>query len=319
MSLRFEFWNEDALTAAIQRIRPGSVDLIFTDPPFGLDDPEQVYNRDEGFVVDGYVEVPTEEYPRFTDRWIYAACRALRPGGSLVVCSGYTNLSIILRILGASQLEEVNHIIWKFNFGVHTKQKFVSSHYHLLYWTKPGGKRTFNRFCRFSEDHRTANGGSSLYRDMEDVWIINREYQPGKVKNKNMLPSALVEKVLLYCSDPGELVCDFFLGSFAVAKVAKSLGRSCIGFELNSNAFVLGEQAVEATTEGSMVKPAPVVVTPMKRGAPWTAADLTRLKKVYSQLRGAGKTKKDTVTDLCQHFGRGRFGIEKALKKAGVK
>lgn len=43
--------------------------------------------------------------------------------------------------------------------------------------------------------------------------------------------------MILYSSNPDDLVCDFFLGSFSTAKVALSLGRQACGFEINKNAF----------------------------------------------------------------------------------
>ncbi|MBU4334566.1 MAG: DNA-directed RNA polymerase subunit beta, partial [Candidatus Omnitrophica bacterium] len=75
------------------------------------------------------------------------------------------------------------------------------------------------------------------YQDREDVWIINREYKPGKIKNKNELPKALLRKMILYSSNPDDIVCDFFLGSFSTAKVSICLGRRACGFELSKIAF----------------------------------------------------------------------------------
>lgn len=319
--MRFDFWNEDATTCAPNRIPSGSVDLVFCDPPFGIDDPQGSYNRDESLVLDGYVEVPAADYPQFTARWISEAVRVLRPGGSLMIVSGYSNLFTLLSTLKTrTKLVEVNHLIWQFNFGVHTRRKFVSGHYHLLYWCKPPEKRrTFNQICRFGPDERDAKG-SVLYRDMQDVWQIKREYKPGEVKNKNALPSALVEKVLLYCSNEGGLVCDFFLGSFAVAKAAKALGRSCVGFELNKAAFDQGVAEVDAIPFGADLATlrTPLPSARMNRGEPWSGTELAELADNWKTLRDMGKTKKDAVAELCDLYGRGRFGVQRALKKEGV-
>jgi site-specific DNA-methyltransferase (adenine-specific) len=319
-NLRFEFWNEDATKMAKQRIQDESVDLVFTDPPFAIADPKQVYNRDESLVVGGYIEVPKADYPRFTKRWVAEVERVLRPGGALMVVSGYTHLDTIMETLRASSLYEVNHIIWKYNFGVYTTRKFVSSHYHLLYWARPPDKlRTFNRFSRFTQNDRDSKG-STLYRDMEDVWVINREYKPGEIKNKNVLPEQLVLKVLQYCSSPGDLVCDLFLGSFAIARIAKGMWRSCIGFELNKAIFDIGEKDVEAMVAGDLLKlyPSPAAQpTPVNHGKPWTDADLVKLESLYDSLRDSGMTKAKATANLCRLFGRGRFSVTKALKKLG--
>ncbi len=65
-----------------------------------------------------------------------------------------------------------------------TSRKFVSSHYHILYYEKPGGRRTFNLQSRYSTNEVSDEGGSSNYSDREDVFRIKREYKPGQEKIK---------------------------------------------------------------------------------------------------------------------------------------
>jgi site-specific DNA-methyltransferase (adenine-specific) len=193
------FYNTDAITGAVERIADNVVDLIITDPPYGIngDKLHQHYNRNERFVVDGYIEVPIAQYHDFTHGWIKQAERVLRPGGSIYIVSGYTNLYAVLDALRATKLQEINHIIWKYNFGVFTSRKYVSSHYHILYYQKPGGRRTFNLQSRYATNESGEGGGSSNYRDREDVFIINREYKPGQEKNKNELPKDTVKQMLI--------------------------------------------------------------------------------------------------------------------------
>ncbi len=232
----------DCVEGARKYLRDDSIDLIVTDPPFGIggDTLHNHYNRNEKYVLDGYVEVPKEEYYEFTVNWVKEAERVLRPGGSIYIVSGYTNLIHILNALAQTKIKEVNHIIWKYNFGVYPKNKYVSSHYHILYYVKPGAKPTFNTFCRYDKSERyIGTNGSPNYRDREDVWVINREFKPGKVKNKNELPSQLLSKIIQYSSNKGDLVCDFFLGSFSTAKVAKELKRQVCGFEKTRLLFLI--------------------------------------------------------------------------------
>ena len=142
-------YNKSCIEGMREYVKDGSVDLIFTDPPYGIDGDELDvhYHRDESNVVPGYIDVPLTQYAKFSQDWINECARVLRPGGSIYIVSGYTNLHHVLNALHATDLEEINHIIAKYSFGVSTKNKFVSSHYHVLFWQKPNKgklKRTFN-------------------------------------------------------------------------------------------------------------------------------------------------------------------------------
>jgi len=234
-----KLFNEDCIAGARKHLSDESIDLMICDPPFGIGEGRfrNQYNRSDQNVLSGYVEAPSD-YATWTLEWMTEAKRVLKPNGSMYLVSGYTNLVHLLNAAQSLELFTINHIIWKYNFGVFTKRKFVSSHYHVLYLKKSSkAEITFNRACRFQDDERDEDGRSMRYRDLEDVWTINRENRPGELKNVNKLPEALIEKMILYSSNAGDVVCDFFLGNFTSAVVAKRLERIPAGFELNSIAF----------------------------------------------------------------------------------
>lgn len=314
-----QFYNEDCITGMRARLEADSVDLIVTDPPYGIDGGKlhRHYNRDEEYVLDGYVEVPAAEYGDFSHRWMAEAARILRPGGAIYVVSGYTNLLPLLSALREAGLNEVNHIIWKFNFGVFTRRKYISSHYHILYYVKPGGRSTFHTECRYGLSEKGPDGESLNYADREDVWIINREYQPGTVKNKNHLPTALLERMILYSSSPGDLICDPFLGSFSTARAAIGLGRRATGFELSQTAFDHYEPAVRSLTPGFFLagQREPLLKPRRREGASWTDDERTLLESRFRQLMSMGQTKAAAVEILMEEFGRGYWAITKALAR----
>ena len=319
-SFRNAFWCEDALVGAPRRLPEGCADLVITDPPYGIqgDKLHRHYNRDESQVVAGYVEVAARDYADFTRTWIAQAARVLRPGGSLFAVSGYTQLPEVLMALRGAGLREVNHIIWKFNFGVHTKRKFVSSHYHVLYYEKPGARRTFNRFSRFGSRDKTEGGRSRQYADLEDVWCIRREFKPGQRKNKNQLPLQLLAKIIQYASDPGDLVVDLFLGSFATAIAAKGLGRDAAGFELNADAFSHGLRTWEDTPAGFLAEAVPHGRDdrPARAGAPMDAAEVAAIVDAVEAAVAAGDTKRSAIEAAMAKHERGYWAIQKVLKAA---
>jgi len=218
-----------------EHVADGSVDLIFTDPPYGIDGDglDVHYHRDESNVVQGYIDVPLSQYAKFSLDWISECARVLRPGGSLYIVSGYTNLHHVLNALHSTDLEEINHIIAKYSFGVSTKNKFVSSHYHVLFWQKPdkkGQKRTFNSNWKYTDQ-------KDSYHDRLTVQDMPRAHNPGQTKNKNQLSEDFIEKFIMYSSNRGDTVMDCFGGGFTTARTALRYGRNFIGFELNKHAY----------------------------------------------------------------------------------
>lgn len=319
MSDLSRLFAEDCIEGAQKHIPDNSVDLIITDPPYGINATQlhRHYHRIESNVLDGYVEIPLEEYPEFSRKWIDEAERILRPGGSLYIVSGYSNLIYILDALKGTTLNEINHIIWKYNFGVYTTKKYVSSHYHILYYTKPGGVVTFNTFSRYGADEKDQDLRSKNYRDREDVWEIPREYKPGQIKNKNELPVQLLIKIIQYSSNPGDLIADFFMGGFSTAKVAIGLNRQITGFEINHAAFRHHLKELQILIPGYLSSGIRIGhhTLPANKHKRWTEQEQEQLKKRYEEIYNRLKHKRRTIKILESEFGRGYFSILNQLEQ----
>lgn len=316
----YHLYNEDCIKGCKYHIKDNTVDLIITDPPYGIggDTLHKHYHRDERKVIEGYKEIPLEQYSQFSKQWIRQAERILRPGGSIYIISGYTNLFHILDALRHTSLKEINHIIWKYNFGVYTKTKFVSSHYHILYWVKHGRKPTFNTYASYGSQEKDDHGGSLNYQDREDVWSINREYKPGELKNKNELPTALLIKMMHYSSNEGDLICDLFLGGFSTVKVAVGMNRQMVGFEINTLMYHHGLKKMAKVQPGHLLAQlrTPMMNTPRHQGKSWSEEELSRLFDRYQEVYEMVGSKSKTIHQLCEEFGRGRFSIINALKRS---
>jgi len=256
--MKYQVYNQSCIEGMREHVKDDFVDLIFTDPPYGIDGDglDIHYHRDESNVVPGYVDVPLDQYQQFSQDWIRECERVLRPGGSIYIVSGYTNLHHILNALHSTGLEEVNHLIAKYTFGVNATKKWISSHYHILFWQKPdkgSQKRTFNHLYKWSDN-------KDSYNDRLSVQDMPRDYKPGQIKNKNQLSEDFIEKFILYSSNRGDTVLDCFGGGFTTARTALRFGRKFVGFELNQNAydaFVPGLADVEELPD-----PEKVVVDP---------------------------------------------------------
>lgn len=197
-----------------------SVDVVIADPPFGIKftGKEAIYNRDETLVVDGYHEIEGD-YDSFTRRWIAELPRVLKRTGTAWIFSGWTNLRQVLSAIDSTELSLINHIIWKYQFGVFTRRKFVTSHYHLLFLAKDTKKYYFNKIEHYPLD----------------VWEINRTYNKGERKNGTKLPTELIMRCIDFTSKPGGLILDPFMGNATTAVASKGAYRHFIGFEINQS------------------------------------------------------------------------------------
>ncbi|MHA2286525.1 MAG: DNA-methyltransferase [Candidatus Thorarchaeota archaeon] len=108
-------------------------------------------------------------------------------------------------------------MVWHYPFGVYTKKRFVTSHYHLLLLVKDSKDYFFNKLEHYPED----------------VWSIKRQYQAGELKNGTKLPLEVVTRCIDFSSRPGDIVLDPFMGNGTTAVAAKRNWRHFLGFEIN--------------------------------------------------------------------------------------
>jgi site-specific DNA-methyltransferase (adenine-specific) len=223
----------------MEMIPDNVVDLIITDPPFAINFKAKKanYNRTGSRVLEGYKEIKQEDYYQFTLNWMKQCYRILNETGSMYVFSGWNNLRDILNAIEELGFITVNHIIWKYQFGVVTNRRYVSSHYHCLFICKNDKKRKFFPYERFDKDEKDEKGGSLHYQDKEDVWQIKREYWNGEVKTPTKLPAEIIKKILQYSSEKNDLIFDPFLGSGQTAVVSKMENRNYAGFEIVKKYF----------------------------------------------------------------------------------
>ena len=175
--------------------------------------------------------------------------------------------------------------------------------------------RTFNLEARYGLAERGADGGSVNYLDREDVWTIGED-KPGRAKNRNELPMALLEKVIQYASNEGDLVCDLFLGGGSTARAAIGLGRRFAGFEVSERSSRRASPSSRPSSRVSGWQSSAALSLRLFRtggtpGHPMTMPLSARPLR-GSVKTGSAKGRRSPVS--CGEFGRGRFAIEKRLK-----
>lgn len=217
-----------------------SIDLIIADPPFGIefDGMSSVYNRNDSLVIPGYEEVQGS-YHEFTKDWLAELPRIMKKEASAYVFSGWTNLDAILNAARSAGLTTLNHLIWHYPFGVYTKRRFVTSHYHIILLVKNPKNYFFNKIENYPED----------------VWIVKRRYRTGLSKNSTKLPIDVVTRCIDFSSKPGDIILDPFLGNGTTAVAAKSNFRHFIGFEINTKLKSHIRKEIDAVIPGQSYLP----------------------------------------------------------------
>lgn len=311
-------FQEDCIDGE-KKIKDNSVDLGIFDPPFGIGESgfDKYYKREFSNVIHGYKEAPSE-YEQWTHSWMVEAKRVLKENGSMYVFMGHSKLRHVLNAAHNLGLCEINHLIWKYNFGVNTKRKYVTSHYHILHYAKSKkANPTFNLHCRFGSQEKDQNGGSLLYQDLEDVFVINRDYAPNQKKNQNKLPEELIRKLILYSSKQGDLVCDFFMGNFTTAYTALKMGRNICGYEINQESFNYHIGKLQEIEFGSYLCGMKNVVniSPVNQGKRIHPNEEKSICDDYNTMVGYRFKKREIMLKLQDKYGRGKFAIKNILDK----
>lgn len=229
---------------------PDSFDLIFADPPYNLQLRQDLWRpnltRVEA-VNDAWDQFSGfDEYDAFTAAWLSACRRVLKPTGTLWVIGTYHNIYRVGYILQNLGFWILNNVVWVKtnpmpNFrGV----RFTNAHESLIWAQKERGQRyTFNH-----QAMKSLNDGLQMRSDWHLPVCSGRERLKlnGARAHSTQKPRALLYRVLLASSNPGNLVLDPFFGSGTTGEVAQALGRHWVGIERDPGYIELARQRIAA-------------------------------------------------------------------------
>ena len=221
--------------AAMRALPAASVDMIFADPPYNLQLGGDLH-RPDGSMVDA-VDDDWDKfdtfaaYDRFTRDWLAEARRLLKPSGTLWVIGSYHN---IFRVGAAVQdlgFWILNDIVWrKANPMPNFKGTRFTNAHETLIWASTGEKARYTFNYR---SMKTLNDELQMRSDWEFPICGGQERlkRDGVKVHPTQKPEALLYRVLLACTKPGDVVLDPFFGTGTTGAVAKRLGRRWIGIE----------------------------------------------------------------------------------------
>ena len=223
--------------AALERLPPDSVDLVFADPPYNLQ-LEQALLRPDHSLVDAVDDAWDKfasfaHYDDFTRAWLLACRRVMKKNATLWVIGSYHNIFRVGATLQDLGFWILNDIVWrKANPMPNFRGKRFTNAHETLIWAAKGADAKGYTF--HYEALKAGNDDVQMRSDWFFPLCTGEERlkdAAGRKVHPTQKPEALVARVLLAASRPGDVVLDPFFGSGTTGAVAKRLGRSFIGVE----------------------------------------------------------------------------------------
>jgi modification methylase len=251
----------------LRELPDASVDLVFADPPYNLQLGGDLL-RPNNSRVDG-VDAEWDKlgdfqaHDAFARQWLTECRRVLKEDGSLWLIGTYHNIFRLGTILQDMGFWILNDVVWRKSNPMPNfrGRRFTNAHETLIWAAKSKTSRyTFNY---------AAMKMSNEDLQMRSDWTLplctgaeRLKSGAGRKLHPTQKPEALLWRVLLASTRPGDIVLDPFFGTGTTGAVAKRLHRNFIGIEREA------DYALAAAARIDSVLPAPkeaMALTPTRR------------------------------------------------------
>jgi len=243
---------EQDCVAAMASLPDASVDMVFADPPYNLQLGGDLF-RPEGGLVDAVDDdwdkfETFAAYDAFTRAWLKEARRILKPNGTLWVIGSYHNIFRVGAALQDQGFWILNDIVWRKanpmpNFR---GTRFTNAHETLIWASRSEDSRyTFNYRAMKALNDELQMRSDWLFPICSGGERVKGE--GGGKAHPTQKPEALLYRVLLACTNPGDVVLDPFFGTGTTGAVARRLGREWIGIEREKRYVKVAWERIEST------------------------------------------------------------------------
>src|SRR6266700_3988905 len=247
--------------AALAKLPAACVDLVFADPPYNLQLQGDLKRPDDSrvdAVDDAWDKFASfAAYDDFTRAWLLACRRVMKPNATLWVIGSYHNIFRVGALMQDLGFWILNDVVWRKSNPMPNfrGRRFTNAHETLIWAARDANARGY----AFNYEALKAGNDDVQVRSDWTLALCTGEERlkmpDGKKLHPTQKPEALLARILLAASRPGDLVLDPFLGSGTTGAVAKRLDRRFIGIE-REKAYARAAQARIAATE---VLPAPAL------------------------------------------------------------
>lgn len=252
----------------LAEIDPGSIDLVFADPPFNIGYEYDVYDDSRS----------SHEYLDWTKTWLAGVHRCLQDNGTFWLAIG-DEFAAEIKVLAQSEIgfHCRSWVIWYYTFGVNCARGFSRSHTHLFHFVKNPKSFVFNaenplvrvasaRQLVYADGRANPRGrlpdntwilrpqdAAQSFRPDHDTWYFARvagTFNERQGFHGCQMPEQLLGRIIRVSSNPGDIVLDPFAGSGTTLAVAKKLGRQWIGIELSTEYVARINERLDSVAAG---------------------------------------------------------------------
>ena len=238
--------------AEMARLPDKCVDIIFADPPYNLQLGGDLF-RPEGSRVDAVDDEwdkfeSLTTYDNFTRDWLEQARRILKDNGTIWVIGSYHNIYRVGSLLQDADFWILNDIVWRKTNPMPNFRgtRFTNAHETLLWCAK-------DEKARYTFNYRAMKALNDDLQ-MRSDWLLpicsggeRVKGDDGGKAHPTQKPEALLYRILLACTKPGDVVLDPFFGTGTTGAVARRLGRSWIGIERESSYVKVAKTRINST------------------------------------------------------------------------
>jgi modification methylase len=238
--------------AEMARLPNKSVDMIFADPPYNLQLGGDLF-RPEGGRVDAVDDEwdkfdSLAAYDDFTREWLHEARRILKDDGTIWVIGSYHNIYRVGSLLQDAEFWILNDIVWRKSNPMPNFRgtRFTNAHETLLWCAK-------DEKARYTFNYRAMKALNDDLQ-MRSDWVLpicsgseRVKGDDGSKAHPTQKPEALLYRILLACTKPGDVVLDPFFGTGTTGAVARRLGRHWVGIERERAYVKVALERIEST------------------------------------------------------------------------
>ena len=238
--------------AEMAQLPSKSVDMIFADPPYNLQLGGDLF-RPEGSRVDAVDDDwdkfdSLAAYDEFTRDWLHEARRILKDDGTIWVIGSYHNIYRVGALLQDAEFWILNDIVWRKSNPMPNFRgtRFTNAHETLIWCAK-------DEKARYTFNYRAMKALNDDLQ-MRSDWLLpicagaeRVKGEDGAKAHPTQKPEALLYRILLACTKPGDVVLDPFFGTGTTGAVARRLGRRWIGIEREPTYAKVARERIDST------------------------------------------------------------------------